>query len=56
MKRKKSFLEFYKTVLRNVKFDNALFWKEYHKALRHLDDSEARQLMSWIGSLDKEIG
>ena len=56
MKTKKSFLEFYKTVLDNVNFDQSLFWKEYHKAMRYLDESEAAALMNWVVNRRKTLG
>ena len=40
-------LEFYKTVLRKVSFDNALFNKEYGKAMRDLSQIEKQLLMQW---------
>ena len=40
-------LEFYKTVLRKVSFDNELFNKEYSKALRDLSPTEKPLLMQW---------
>lgn len=48
MKYKKSFLEFYKLVLDRVKFDQSLFWKEYNKAIKYLNDTEAEDLKSWV--------
>lgn len=50
MKRKTSFLEFYKTVLDRVKFDEELFWKEYWKAVKNLNTSEVDHLNSWIAN------
>jgi len=40
-------LDFYKTVLRKVSFDKALFRKEYVKALSDLSASDKLKLMWW---------
>ncbi|MDG1915148.1 MAG: hypothetical protein P8I55_11240 [Crocinitomix sp.] len=48
METKKTFLNFYKLVLENMKFDKQLFWKEYQKAIRFLDESEISELNNWI--------
>lgn len=40
-------LEFYKTVLRKVSFDTALFNKEYGKAMRDLSATDRQLLMQW---------
>ena len=38
---------YYKTVLRKVSFDNALFYKEYHKAMLKLPKKESKMLQRW---------
>ena len=48
MKTKKTFLNFYKLILEKVKFSPELFWKEYQKAIKLLDDSERNELNNWI--------
>lgn len=55
MKSSKSFLEFYKTVLEKVNFDQQLFWKEYHKAMKYLNESEAKSLMLWVSNKRKTL-
>jgi transglutaminase/protease-like cytokinesis protein 3 len=50
MKTKNTFLNFYLSVLNQVKFDHQIFWKEYQKALVYLDDNERIQLNNWVYS------
>ncbi len=38
---------YYKSVLRKVSFDNALFYKEYHKAISTLPAAERQKLQRW---------
>lgn len=45
---KGSFLEYYKTILEKVSFDKELFVKEYHKAMKMVEATEAEQLSKWI--------
>lgn len=45
---KTSFLDYYKTILSKVSFDEQLLQKEYQKALNCLRSSDARELDSWI--------
>ena len=48
MKTKKTFLNFYKLVLDKMKFDQQLFWKEYQKAIKLLNDKERNELNNWV--------
>lgn len=48
MKTNKTFLNFYKLVLEKMKFDQQLFWKEYQKALKFLNDKERNELNKWV--------
>lgn len=48
MKRKASYLSYYKTVLSGVSFDLELFKKEYFKALKVLTIPEQVSLNLWI--------
>ena len=48
MKTTKTYLSFYKIVLEKVKFSPELFWKEYQKAIKLLNDSERNELNIWI--------
>lgn len=48
MKTKSTFLNFYKLVLENMKFDKQLFWKEYQKAIRYLNENERIELNNWV--------
>ncbi len=41
-------LEYYKTVLGKVRFDQMLFRKELRKAFKNLVDDEATELKSWL--------
>ena len=43
----KSYLEYYKTILTKVKFDEQLTNKEYKKALKHLPLSERVEFVNW---------
>lgn len=45
---KTSFLNYYKVILEKVSFDNALFVKEYKKALRFIHPSETKALHQWL--------
>ncbi|MDA0773645.1 MAG: hypothetical protein O2914_05850 [Bacteroidetes bacterium] len=38
---------YYKSILRKVSFDTALFYKEYHKAMMTLPPKEAERLARW---------
>ena len=49
-------LEFYKTVLRKVSFDNTLFNKEYGKAMRELSSTDRQLLMQWCSKHFKRSG
>lgn len=41
-------LDYYKIVLDKVSFHPGLFWKEYKKALMHLNNRESQELKLWI--------
>jgi hypothetical protein len=41
-------LDYIKTVLTKVSFDEELFAKELRKALKTLDDSQASELKIWL--------
>lgn len=41
-------LEYYKTVLNKVKFDQQLFRKELRKAFKNLVDDECVELKTWL--------
>jgi hypothetical protein len=43
-----SFLDYYKTILQKVSFDQALFQKEFRKALSNLDPKDGAQLKNWL--------
>lgn len=43
-----SFLDYYKTILQKVSFDQALFRKELRKALNTLDTTDATRLRNWL--------
>lgn len=45
-----SFLEYYKLILAKVSFDNALFNKEYNKALKQLKAHETEKFHQWLES------
>lgn len=45
---KGSFLDYYKLILDKVSFDPVLFQKEYKKAHKILEESEAKQLDRWL--------
>ena len=45
---KKSFLDYYKTVLDKVSFDQQLFYKELVKALQTIDKHEVDDLVLWL--------
>lgn len=45
---KGSFLDYYKLILDKVSFDPVLFQKEYKKARKILEESEAKQLDRWL--------
>ena len=40
-------LEYYKTVLQKVSFDQSLFNKEYAKAMRELSEHDKYKLVQW---------
>ena len=42
-----SMLDYCKVILEKVHFDQRLFQKEYHKALRWLSHEEAKCLQEW---------
>lgn len=42
-----SMLEYYKEILEKVSFDPQLFEKELKKAISHLWEDEARELILW---------
>ncbi len=43
-----SFLEYYKTILEKVSFDDWLYTKEFEKAKRSLSPREIQMLKAWI--------
>jgi len=43
-----SYLDFYKFVLLKVSFDSHLLSKEYHKAMRNLNEVENQELLVWL--------
>ena len=43
-----SFLDYYKTILEKVSFDQALLQKELNKALNTLEPNEATLLKNWV--------
>jgi hypothetical protein len=43
-----SFLDYYKTILQKVSFDQQLFRKELKKAMTTLDPNEATELRHWL--------
>lgn len=45
---KRSFLEYYKVVLKKVSFDRKLFMKEYAKALNTIDQNEHQHFREWL--------
>jgi hypothetical protein len=45
---KKSMLEYCKTVLSKLKFDNRLFRKEYKKSFQYLAPVEHKELKKWL--------
>lgn len=45
---KNSFLDYYKTILEKVSFNEQLLKKEYRKAKQFLDNAEARDLDYWL--------
>ncbi|PZX55347.1 hypothetical protein LV84_02485 [Algoriphagus ratkowskyi] len=45
---KSSFLNYYKTILEKVSFDNRLLEKEYKKAKELLEGPEAKDLDYWV--------
>ncbi|MEB2775559.1 hypothetical protein SYJ56_09575 [Algoriphagus sp. D3-2-R+10] len=47
---KSSFLNYYKTILEKVSFDQKLLVKEYWKAKQLLENSEAKDLDYWLQS------
>jgi len=47
---KNSFLNYYKTILEKVSFDQRLLKKEYSKAVKLLGDPEAKDLDFWLKS------
>ena len=54
--REYSFLNYYKTILEKVSFDNRLVEKEYRKAKQLLKSDEAQELDNWMkgtGLIDK---
>ena len=42
------FLEYYKTILNKVSFDNELMKKEYSKALKSMSPFEQQQFLQWV--------
>ncbi|WP_296705242.1 hypothetical protein [Algoriphagus sp.] len=48
MKKRKSMLDYCKTILKAVSFDRKLFKKEYRKALKWLSNDEGRELKYWL--------
>jgi hypothetical protein len=48
MKKRKTMLDYSKTILKAVSFDPKLFKKEYRKALLWLSNDEARELKYWV--------
>lgn len=50
MKTKTSMLDYCKTILEAVSFDQNLFQKEYRKSLLWLSSEDASQLKSWLAS------
>ncbi len=48
--RTNSFLNYYKTILEKVSFDNRLVEKEYRKAKQLLNSYEAEELDDWMES------
>lgn len=47
---KNTFLDYYKTILSKVSFDDDLLAKEYAKALTALKEEEVRNLEHWVKS------
>lgn len=47
---KKSFLDYYKTILEKVSFDPELLKKEYQKAKKMIKNHEKEQLDAWLTS------
>jgi hypothetical protein len=45
-----AYLDYYKTVLDKVSFDERLFQKEYEKAARFLQPNELEDLKRWLYS------
>lgn len=45
----KSFLDYYKTILRKVSFDPVLVQKEYLKAINTLHPTEVKDFNRWVG-------
>jgi len=50
IKRRNSYLDYYKTILEKVSFDGRLFNKEYRKARNSLSPEEVASLDDWIRS------
>ncbi|MFD0700933.1 hypothetical protein [Myroides pelagicus] len=46
--------EFARTILENVSFDPALFYKELQKAIKQLLPYDVDQLVSWVSCYVKE--
>ena len=44
----RSFLDYYKEILEKVSFDSQLFYKEYKKAIKTINNSEIQQLEQWL--------
>lgn len=53
---KTSFLDYYKTILQKVSFDNFLFRKELNKALNHLESHDKEELRQWVKANLSDIG
>ncbi len=45
---KLSMLEYFKILLKKVRFDNILFKKEYRKSLQYLEPDEQTELKLWL--------
>ena len=45
---KLSMLEYSKIILSKISFDRKLFWKEYKKAFKYLDNNERSVLREWV--------
>lgn len=52
---KRNMLEYSKMILLKMTFDRKLFWKEYRKAFRYLNNDEQIKLSKWVRSDSKEL-